>query len=319
MKKWFDNFKKSFQDMRGWQKVIYCLSFSLLVFLNVYLATLSIWWVVLLYVALAIFGLILYFLQRKLDKLTDGNGIVFGGRGKGKGLFQQWKINRLNKPYYSNVPFTKKRLEFSLLDYSKSIGDNTIEDIIANKIKPCTKKDYYEGINIFFDDVNIYAPNWLDYELKKLYPSLPPILAVNRHLYNAWMIITTQSYDRPYKVIRELQTDFGLKIVSTVGWGRLWSSIPILRNYVVSKCIYYESDKSAESGLLPFGAVGLVNEGTKHALLTSGQATKEVYEAQNGKIAYYWFINKKSKVVYDTRYFHRLFYGVHSPTTADKL
>ena len=55
-------------------------------------------------------------------------------------------------------------------------------------------------------------------------------------------------------------------------------------------------------------AIGLVNESLKHGYLTSGQATKEVYEAENGEISYGRVIQLKKNVNYDTRYFHKVVY-----------
>lgn len=69
----------------------------------------------------------------------------------------------------------------------------------------------------------------MDNQLKKFYPSLSALLPINRHLYDAHMIITTQDINRPYKLLRELQTDFAIKAIKSHGFGWLWNAIPLLR------------------------------------------------------------------------------------------
>lgn len=92
-----------------------------------------------------------------------------------------------------------------------------------------------------------------------------------------------------------------------MGWGYWWNCLPILNAFVYTKYIYHELAKSSDK--LPFKAIGAINEGVKHGYLTSGQATKEVYEAENGVIRYGFTLQKKNKISYDTRYFHRVVYG----------
>ena len=91
--------------------------------------------------------------------------------------------------------------------------------------------------------------------------------------------------------------------------------IPILNYFVYSKYIYHELPKSAD--MLPFSAKGLLNKGAKDLYLTGGQATKEVYEASNGKIKYGHLLQLKKSICYDTRFFHLLVYG-HRHYKADK-
>ena len=133
------------------------------------------------------------------------------------------------------------------------------------------------------------------------------------------MIITVQDIDRPYKLLRELQTDFAVEAIRSSGWGYIWSAIPILNMISTTKYIYYEKTKSASAGLLPFNAKAVINETLKHGFLTGGQATKEQYEATNGKISYGRIWQLKKNIKYDTRYFHRVLYGKKSPTTSDNV
>lgn len=270
-------------------------------------------WIYLLYFFIYL-GFALYGRLVNVRFLRDsaGNGIIYGGRGKGKGLLMQKKANAL-RTYYSNVPMGHNHLDFNLKEYVDSVGDNTIEDAINGTITITEKMDKYEGINILFDDVTVYAPNFVDSLLKKTYERMPITLAVNRHLYNHYMIISVQDRDRPYKILRELQTDYSIKAISSSGWGYIWRCIPILRNFVTVKYRYYEEVKASQEGVLPFAAAGAINEGVKHGYLTSGQATKEEFEAKYGKVYHGRIWMRKNQLYYDTRYFHQLFFGKPAP------
>lgn len=263
-------------------------------------------------VLVLILWLYTYFNNKKFIKYCSGNGIIFGGRGKGKGLLFQKRINADDK-HFTNVPYNEKSMLINIKEYIQSIGDNTIKNTIENTVKVVDKIEKFEGVNVYWDDVSIYAPNFMDAELKKQFPSMPLTLAINRHLYDAFMIIAVQSVERPYKIVRELQTDFSIKALGVVGFGALFSSIPILRFFISVKYRYYEEKKSAESGMLPFKPLGVINDATKQVYITSGQATKEVYEASNGVIFESRIFMRKSRINYDTRYFHTLFFGVPAP------
>lgn len=178
------------------------------------------------------------------------------------------------------------------------------------------KNKKFEGRNVYIDDVGVYFANWADTLLKRKYPSLPPFLAINGHLYNAYCLVTTQDRERPYKILKELQTDTSIKAIKTRGWSWLWLCVPVLHNFVYTKYIYHELPKSSD--MLPFKAKGVANEAVKGAYLTSGQATKEVYEATHGKIRYGFVLQLKRSLNYDTRYFHNIVYGYPAPKSNNK-
>lgn len=259
-----------------------------------------------------IYALFQYFNTKKFNDSTSANGIIAGNRGAGKGVLLQIKAKSLKK-YFSNIDMGYGYEYILLKDYIQSIGDNTIIDAINGSIKIVDKVHKFEKVPVLFDDTTVYIPNFMDSELKKKYPSLPLTLAINRHLYDSYMIITSQTFNRPYKIARELQTDYFIKALKTSGWGWLWSSIPILRLFVKVKYRYYETEESAQNNVLPFKAVGGVNELMKPVYLTSGQSTKEVFEATHGVIyeSNAWI--KKKNIKYDTRAFHKVFYGVPAP------
>lgn len=272
-------------------------------------------WVYLIYLILFLFiSIYIVGLNNRFLRDSSGNGIIYGGRGKGKGLLMQKKANYL-KQYFSNVPMGNNWLDFNFKEYIGSLGNNTIEKIINGEIDVVKKLDKFEGIPILFDDTNLYAPNFEDKLLKGIYPQMPLVLAVNRHLYAHYMIIAVQDPDRPYKVLRELQTDFSMKALGEHGFGKIWSSIPFLRNFVTVKYRFYEEIRARDEGVLPFKAVGVVNEGLKHGFLTAGQSTKEAHVAKYGKVYHGRVFMSKNRLYYDTRYFHKLFFGKKAPNS----
>lgn len=301
------NYISGIKKMDRIQKIIYFSILFTYIFLLIKYTLITI-------VATLILAIIVYMYveshNKRFVRECSGNGIIAGGRGKGKGLLLNKRINA-DGIHFCNVPYNEKTIVINIKEYIDSIAPNTTDNFITSSVEVVKKIDKFEGRNIYWDDVAVYAPNYMDSKLKKHYPSLSALLPINRHLYNAFMIITIQDFNRPYKILRELQIDFGIKAIKTVGGydSRIWNAIPILRHFIYTKYIYYENVDSAQKGLLPFNAKSLVTESLKHGYLTAGQATKEEFEAVNGKIRYGFVIQRKSVVKYDTRYFHKVVFG----------
>src|SRR5690554_2356335 len=301
---------KDFKELDFLQKTIY---FTILGILSIFSLLYPII-LVILGIGLLVFGIYAFTKNKNFETQAVGNGIIFGGRGKGKGLLLNKRINTdRNDKHFCNVPYNSKTELIDVKEYIDSIRPNTTTNFINNNVQVIEKAEKFEKVNIYWDDVGVYAPNFMDSDLKKFYPSLSALLPINRHLYDAHMIITTQDINRPYKLLRELQTDFAIKAISSQGFGWLWNSIPLLRFFSTTKYIYYENNNSALNGLLPFKAKGVVNETLKHGLLTAGQATKEVYEAQHGNIRYGRIFQLKKNINYDTRFFHQVVYNKKAP------
>ncbi|HEY8363659.1 MAG TPA: hypothetical protein VIK77_12460 [Tissierellaceae bacterium] len=266
-----------------------------------------------LFILLGIFIFTLYAIKsnKVYEDYCQGNGIIFGGRGAGKGLLLNKRINtdksKRGKPF-CNVPYRNVEV-INIKEYIDSIVPNTTENFINGDVKIVEKKHKFEGRNVYWDDIAVYAPNYMDNQLKKLYPSLSALLPINRHLYDAYMIITVQDLNRPYKLLRELQTDFAIKAIKSQGWGYFWSAIPFLNLLSTTKYIYYDNVDVANYGILPFKAKGVINKTLRHGILTAGQATKEEFEAKFGKIFYGRIWQFKRNIGYDTRYFHELVFG----------
>lgn len=308
MKKIFKKIKDNYAGFKWYNWIIYLIIIALLLLVSLVFPIITLIFIVIV----VLYGLFQISNTFKFLNSVNANGIIGGNRGSGKGVLLQI-IAKSEKSYFSNVPMGYGYNHLIPLEYFQSIGDNTIIDAINGTIKIVKKVEKFEGIKVLFDDTTVYLPNFMDHDLKRTYPSLPLVLAVNRHLYNAPMIISSQTFHRPYKIARELQTDFFVKALKTRGWGWFWSSIPILRKWVKVKYRYYDTEEAALANVLPFKAIGGFNEMTKQVYLTAGQSTKEVFEATNGIIyeSNAWI--KKKNVKYDTRHFHKVFYGVKAP------
>lgn len=305
------NYYNDIKKMATIQKTIY---FTIIILYTYLLIRFNIYTLLITLILLIIFYIWARYNNNNFIKQCSGNGVIFGGRGKGKGLLLNKKINS-DGFHFCNVPYNDKTILINIKEYIDSIQPNTSHNFITNSVQQIKKIDKFEGKNIYWDDVGVYAPNFMDNELKKYYPSLSCLLPINRHLYNAYMIISVQDLKRPYKILRELQTDFAIKAIKTIGTKNsiIWNSIPILRKLIITKYIYYENIDTAEKGLLPFNAKTVLTELSKHGYLTSGQALKEQYEATYGQIRYGFVIQRKSKVNYDTRYFHQIVFGEKAP------
>lgn len=317
LKNIFINYVNGIKKMDITQRMIYFSIIFLYMFLLIKYTLITI-------VASIIIAIIVFMYieahNKRFVRECSGNGIIAGGRGKGKGLLLNKRINA-DKEHFCNVPYNEKTTVINIKEYIDSIAPNTTDNFITSSVEVVKKIDKFEGKNIYWDDVAVYAPNFMDAKLKKHYPSLSALLPINRHLYNAFMIITIQDFNRPYKILRELQIDFGIKAIKTVGSydSKLWNAIPILRHFIYTKYIYYENVDSAQKGLLPFNAKSILTESLKHGYLTAGQATKEEYEAVNGKIKYGFIMQRKSVVRYDTRFFHQLVFGETADEALERI
>lgn len=313
IKRLYRSYLDSFRDFSVLNWVIFgFVSFFILIFVLVYK-----WVLWLILIVLVLFWLVMVFQNRRFINSASANGAIVGNRGKGKGILIQKLSNSFPK-VFSNVPMGNNTEVINISEYINSIGSNTILDTINDTVQRVNKILKFEGVPVIWDDITVYAPNFMDNVLKVNYPSLALVLAINRHLYNSFMVITVQNRERAYKLLRELQTDYTIKALRTFGFGKLMNSLPLIRFFAFVKYRYYEEVKSADNGVLPFKAIGAVNKVASPIYLTGGQATKEVFEAENGKVYHGYIGIRKSRLYYDTRYFHQLFYGVKAPSINKK-
>lgn len=304
--KWYHSFK----SLKLIQKLIYynvIIIFIVAVALVQRISNLALLAFPIIYILLVIYSFINNLSWRKT---FNSNIFIFGSKGTGKDMLMQ-----------AGVYFSKRKTDFiSNMDYGYSCKvlddlslvmdiENTFSNLVENNIKVIDKKDIYEGKHLLISDASIYFPSHEDTLLKRTYPSFPLFYALSRQLYDMPVVVNTQVNGRLWKSLREQVQDGYVQAIKTSGFGFIWSSIPILRNYVFVKYRYYEKEESAIRGMLPFKKVALLNKGIDQVYLTAGGATKEMYQAENGKISEKFVIMKKSKIVYDTREFHKKIFG----------
>ena len=320
------------KNYRWWQKMIFITATMDLFIIAITVIGLSgdkIKWVGLGILIICLF--IAFMLSRSshfLKKMST-NLFIFGPKGSGKDLIMQksiylkydthtlikYLLNRnrktplANDDYGYGTKFIEPKEVFNLYP-------NTYANLIESEIVLIEKKDDFEGRDYYLTDSAIYFPSQEDSKLNKEYPSFPLFYATSRHLYDMNIIVNTQVNSRLWKKLREQVQDGYIEAITNYGWSPLMESIPIIRNYVFIQCRYYSKLESAELGLLPFKKIAIINKMTDQTIyMTTAGATEEQYKAQNGIIRDMTIILNKRHIKYDTRVFHKKFFGYKSSTT----
>lgn len=266
------------------------------------------YWIVIYPILILIIKLIVFLNHRRLLSYAEGNTIVHGSRGAGKGLIFQYVANKQTE-ILSNVYFGPNTTLTSPKEYFESIKPNTSVLMVANMSVIVEKNEAWEKVPYFLDDTAIYFPNYLDSQLKKGYPSMSLFIPILRHLYDSWVIMNVQDIERSYKILRELQTDGYIKALRSNGKGYVWNRMPVLRKYMFVKWRYHEKLESAVNNVLPFNKLGIVNKTTERVFTTTASALKEMYDGQHGLINDGFVFIKRKHIHYDTRIFHEKLFG----------
>lgn len=226
-----------------------------------------------------------YFL---LKSVSRDSLIIFGKKGKGKTFLFSFLARMSKRGYASTTEFHHPGE--TLVSYSDiNVEPNNWENVLDNNVIPIQKNPRLEGKPVFLDDAGVYLPNFADNMLKKRYDSLPVSLAVWRHLYNAPIHINSQDLGRCWKMVRE-QAD-GFIRVRGVKRHLFFTTI---------KFTYYEKYASAEQELNPVRFF-IFNKYSK--------SENNIYNATNGVIKNGIVCALNSHHTYDSRYFHKVFFG----------
>lgn len=253
------------------------------------------WWLfILIPFAVLLFVIIKLLLNEKKfhDYLKDSL-IVFGKKGHGKSLlFSKIALYSSKKfdGYLSNIPFNFSGEKLINISEGLSVMPNTPTRLLEGKTSHIQKKDF-ENKPVLLDDCAIYLPNYLDNVLKKVYPSLPVSYALWRHLYNAPIYLNSQSVKRTYVLIRE-QSDGFLKARRCFRVGP----------FMFIKCTYYSNIDSAEQDLAPM----------PKKFLAADKNTYYEYLSLHGEIKDFTLVAFLPKHTYDSRFYHRVFFGFPS-------
>lgn len=270
------------------------------------------YWIIIYPLLILIIRIVIKVKHMEFLKYAEGNTIIHGGRGKGKGILFQYLALK-QKSLLSNMYFGSNTEIVSPKVYFESISPNTSKMMVEGTHQIVKKHEEWEGKPYLLDDTIVYFPNYLDNLLKVIYPSMSLKIPIQRHLYNSWTCLNVQSIERIYKVLRELQTDGYIKALRTYGTGYIWNRLPVLRKYMMTKWRYHENLDSAMANKLPFSKLGLVNRSTDVLYTTTASALKEQYEGENGVIVDGFIWLKRKHIYYDTRYFHKVLFGVNAP------
>lgn len=224
---------------------------------------------------------------------NEENTIVYGTKGKGKTLLFSIMSRSCRYGWASNTDF-KHNKGVIITPSDVSCAPNTWENVLNGDIKPIDKKWILESKSIFLDDAGVFMPNFAEYMLKIKYPSLPISFALWRHFYNAPIHLNSQDLGRSWKLLREQQCSFI----------RVKSSFRFLFFGFV-KVVYYDRIAGATAEVDPYKA----GFGNKYA-----KAEKESFHATYGEVKSYTvpFITFHHR--YDSRYFHKEFFGEKAPS-----
>lgn len=226
-----------------------------------------------------------------------GNCIVAGHKGNGKDLFFSFIIKQRHKRHYSNIRYNEKTIVLDPRAFN--IDPNTYRNFLdGNVVK--IEKQLEEGLDYYLSDGGIFMPSTYQGEMIKLYPSLPLMYAIQRHLYNSNFHVNVQNLPRLWDKIRE-QADY-----------YFWAcqSIRIGKRTFIQKLRYYENYEAAKMNVIPFKI-------DRRLLLLQDKrqdALKHQFDAQNGCVKYLYIFNRLPKQHYDTRYFHSVLFGQPAPT-----
>ena len=309
----YKSWRLSFDKLSLIQKTIYlyCLVFIFIVFALLF-RYFNYWTFAIIAGVVVVFYIILFIKRQQFVKLFDSNIFIFGTKGAGKDLLMQAGVyySRKKTEFVSNMDYGYSCQKVDNIYNLFSLAPNTYKSLIENEVVEVVKKSNLEGKTLLLSDASIYMPSHEDIYLNKSYPSFPLFYAISRHLYNMPIVVNTQVNGRLWKKLREQVQDGYIQALNTKGNGFIWSCVPILRNYLKVTYRYYEKEDSAIAGLLPFKKIAVLNTiADKTVYMTSAGATKEMYEASNGIIYDGSIYLKKSKIVYDTRHFHKVFFG----------
>lgn len=225
-------------------------------------------------------------INRIVEYFESNNVIVYGKKGKGKDVLFAAVIKKRNKPHFSNIKYNDKT-DVKSISYL-NVSPNTYENFIDGKVTVIPKnieekKDYY------LSDGGIYLPSQYDNILSKKYPSLPIFYALSRHLGDMNIHVNVQNLNRLWIKLRE-QADTYIRIGFKIK----------LPGYILLSTRTYENYDDAFKNLKPVKK------------LLKGEVVR-TEESSRGEIKNRLLLIPKRWLEYDSRYFHRVVYGVPAP------
>lgn len=216
------------------------------------------------------------------------NVIVCGKKGTGKDVLFSAVINFRKKKCYSNIDYGKYSI-VKPVAYLNTLP-NTYDNLLQGKIETI-EKNIDEKTDYYLSDGGIYLPSQYDIALCKNenYKSLPVFYALSRHLGNMNVHVNVQNINRLWIKLRE-HADYYIVCKGCLNLG-FW---------VYLKTVHYENYDDCLNNKLP------VRKWVK------GENLK-IEESTRGHIEYRRYLIPKRYLTYDTRHFHKVFYGAPAP------
>lgn len=143
---------------------------------------------------------------RLVRMFENGNVMVTGEKGSGKDVMFGNVIARIDRPYVSNVDYTKDwryiPLDFNVLDAGKNSYKNFLADDIKRYYHP-----FPDGTHIYISDAGNYFPSQYTGQLDRDFPHMPVLFSLIRQLGEANIHTNAQAYERVWNKIREQSSD----------------------------------------------------------------------------------------------------------------
>ncbi len=221
------------------------------------------------------------------------NCVIYGPIGTGKDVAMAILTHKENKEHIANIPYNENTI-VKPLNYV-TVAPNTYEQFVDDNVT-IIEKSIQEGKNIYISDGGVYLPSQMDIALSKKYPSFPIAYALIRHLANANIYVNVQNLNRLWIKLREQADGY----VRTRGVFFFPKWVPLLRHYFVLRITLYENYEDALERLKPI-----------KKMLNGDSAA--VARSERGLIKEMRLLVPKRWLKYDTRYFHKVIYGVSAP------
>lgn len=237
----------------------------------------------------------------------SGNVIVAGHKGRGKDLLFQYVIARREKDgeiHASNIRFTDKTAVRFPVWYE--LHQNSYKNFISGKFDTTENKQYTEKEDYYISDIGTCMPAQLGKRLEKLYPTLPIVYALSRHLADFNIHCNAQNFGRVWDKLRE-QGDYYIYCEKAkVFFHRL----------AIQRFVLYDRYQSALANIQPYKCTrrffGLIRPKPED------YARANEHNARYGTIRRYFMWHILPKKPYDTREFHKKIYGQAAPNISKK-
>lgn len=255
--------------------------------------------------AFALWQIITHHGCRDIIKMfRSGNVLVAGNKGRGKDMLFSYVIKRREKDgeiHASNIRFTDKTKIRPLTYYS--LTNNSRANFIANKFETETHT-FIEQEDYYCSDIGTQAPAWAHNDLEKIYPTLPIVFALSRHLGDFRIHANAQVWELIWDKLRK-QADYCIYCEKcTILFGKI----------AIQRVVLYDRRLTAEEYIQPYK----VRRGLFGGSKPEDYARAHDFNAKYGFVKRVWFWHIIPKKPYDTRAYYKMLYKKNAPVIEKK-